>query len=52
MKINLNRVFFIIIIIKNFKKFSKNKIEIMFEILLLIGGILLFFEVIWEYKFV
>lgn len=49
MKINLNRVFFIIIIIKN-----KNlvKIEIMFEILLLIGGILLFFEVIWEYKFV
>lgn len=49
MKINLNRVFFIIIIIK---KFSKNKIEIMFKILLLIGGILLFFEVIWEYKFV
>lgn len=51
MKINLNRVFFIIIIIKK-KKLSKNKIEFMFEILLLIGGILLFFEVIWEYKFV
>lgn len=42
MKINLNRVFFIITITK--KKPSKNKTEITSETLLLIGGILLLLE--------
>lgn len=45
MKINLNRVFFIITITKKkTKKPSKNKTEITSETLLLIGGILLLLE--------
>lgn len=44
MKINLNRVFFIITITKKPKKPSKNKTEITSKTLLLIGGILLLLE--------
>lgn len=44
MKINLNRVFFIITITKKTKKPSKNKTEITSKTLLLIGGILLLLE--------
>lgn len=44
MKIDLNRVFFIITITKKTKKPSKNKTEITSKTLLLIGGILLLLE--------
>lgn len=49
MKINFNRVFYIITITKK-KNNSKNKTEITSETLLLIWGILLLLEVTGEYK--